>query len=99
MRERETYKNIYNDIEKFKRNLSMPLEDVLEIVADQQRVNKKEERPIALRRAIKKTREEEVNETRQIIIEAIRTSPPNTSNKKIAAIASCHTQTVTGVLQ
>ena len=98
LKPRETYKNFTHTHRKFKPDLTMDKEQLLEMVRDLQRQHQK----IAVERPMKETRqtsrEEEVNETRQRVLEALRVNPHHKTKKAIAKDAGCHPQTVTNVL-
>jgi hypothetical protein len=98
LRAKETYMDFTNTHRKFKADLEMDKEEVIEILEGLLRQDQKMdiERPREIRQ---KSREEEVNETRQRVLEAIRMNPHHTTKKAIAADAGCHPQTVTNILQ
>jgi hypothetical protein len=98
LKARETYRDLLNTHTKFKPDLAMDKEQLLEILTELQRREQKAppERPW---RARPVSRVNEVNQARQRVLEALRVNPHNKTKKAIAADAHCHPQTVTKVLE
>ena len=98
LKARETYKKTTYTHSKFKGDLTMEKKEVLEMIKDLQRQDQKADAERSVE-VVERSREEEVNQIRQRVLDSLIVYPHHSTKKAIASDAGCHTQTVTRILQ